>query len=103
LNTTAALDNLAAVMFEWINRLSVIKPTLHRRNNNWYRLQIVEINEDNQKNQWYNQGLNDCVEWAAEKLKDWPDVRRMSFDMWDFKSKKDAEKFITFFHLSWDQ
>jgi hypothetical protein len=104
LNATAsALDDLAAVLFKWAEKQTVIKPTLHRRNNNWYRLQIVEIDEDNQKNQWYNQGLNDRVEWTAEKLKDWPNVKRMSFDMWDFKHRKDAEKFITVFHLSWQQ
>jgi hypothetical protein len=82
----------------------MIKPTLHRRANGpnyWYRLQFIEETDGEQR--WYNQHLNDCVEWAAEKLKDWPDVNRMSFDMWDFKSKKDAEKFVTFFHLSWQQ
>ena len=101
MNTTAALDNLAAVMFEWISQSPMIKPTLHRRSNNWYRLQVIEEQEPGVV--WYNQKLNDCVEWSAEKLKDWPNVKRMSFDMWDFKSKKDAEKFITFFHLSWQQ
>jgi hypothetical protein len=27
----------------------------------------------------------------------------MSWDMWDFKNRSDAEKFITVFHLSWAQ
>jgi len=87
----------------WMDELntSMIKPTLHRRNSNWYRLQFIEESDDDST--WYNQKLNDTVEWAAEKLKDWPDVKRMSFDMWDFKHRKDAEKFITLFHLSWHQ
>jgi len=77
----------------------MIKPTLHLRESNWWRLQVVE----EPGVVWYNQKLNDCVEWSAEKLKDWPNVKRMSFDMWDFKSKKDAEKFLIVFHLSWQQ
>jgi hypothetical protein len=100
----AALDDLDKVVRSWTYRESVIKPTLHRRANGpnyWYRLQFIEETNDEQR--WYNQKLNNCVEWAAERLKDWPNVKRMSFDMWDFKHRKDAEKFITLFHLSWDQ
>lgn len=100
----SALDDLQAVIFQWKNKLSVIKPTLHRRANGpnyWYRLQFIEETDGEQR--WYNQQLNECVEWTAERLKDWPDVRRMAFDMWDFKNRKDAEKFITVFHLSWQQ
>lgn len=99
-----ALDDLQAVMFQWSERLSVIKTTLHRRANGpnyWYRLQFVEEVEEERR--WYNQKFDDCVKWSEEKLKDWPDVRRMSHDMWDFKHRRDAEKFITLFHLSWQQ
>jgi len=94
-------SELDKVLKKWALEQPMIKPTLHRRSNHWWRLQVVEEAEPGMV--WYNQKLNDCVEWSAEKLKDWPNVKRMSFDMWDFKSKKDAEKFITFFHLSWQQ
>jgi hypothetical protein len=100
--TAAAFDELAQVLRKWAeDGRPVIKPTLHRRNSNWYRLQFVEESDD--EGNWYNQRLNDFTEWAAEQLKDWPDVKRMAFDMWDFKHRKDAEKFITLFHLSWQQ
>jgi len=100
----AALDDLQAVMFKWKENLSMIKPTLHRRANGpnyWYRLQLVEESDDNRN--WYNQKFEDCVKWTDNKLKDWPDCKRMAHDMWDFKNRKDAEKFITLFHLSWEQ
>ena len=53
-------------------------------------------------------GLNktNCIfpcAFVEEKLKDWPNCNRMAWDMWDFKSRREAEKFITLFHLSWDQ
>jgi hypothetical protein len=28
---------------------------------------------------------------------------RMAWDMWDFKHRRDAEKFLTVFHLAWQQ
>jgi len=96
----AAFDDLDKVVRSWTYRESVIKPTLHQRATG-YRLQFVEESDDDTT--WTTTKLNDIVEWAAEKLKSWPDVNRMSFDIWDFKHSKDAEKFITLFHLSWDQ
>ena len=41
------------------------------------------------------------VEWTVNQLKEWPDVRRMAFDMWYFKRKRDALKFQTFYNLVW--
>lgn len=99
----SALDDLQAVVFKWKDRLSVIKPKLTcigSRAGNW-RLQFVEETDDDSV--WTTTKLNKCVEWAADKLKGRTDCRRISFDMWDFKHRQDAEKFITLFHLSWDQ
>jgi hypothetical protein len=101
----AVFDELDKVVRSWAVRESVIKPKLDCRGMGtgvrWWRVQLVE--ETDTDSTWYNQHLNDCAEWTTEKLKDWPNVKRMSFDMWDFKHRKDAEKFITLFHLSWVQ
>jgi hypothetical protein len=97
----SALDDLQAVMFQWNDRLSVIKPTLHCRGNT-YRLQLVEESNDVYVKH-PGLTLDHCVKLVEEKLKDWPDCNRMAWDMWDFKHRKDAEKFITLFHLSWEQ
>jgi hypothetical protein len=104
----SALDDLQAVMFEWQKSYTMIKPTLHRRANGpnyWYRLQLVEEfgTVDDAGNHMPSRNLDECVAWVDEKLKDWPDCNRKAWDMWDFKHKKDAEKFITMFHLSWAQ
>lgn len=102
----SALDDLQAVIFKWAERYSVIKPTLKRRANGpnyWYRLQLVDETDEGTPNTWYNQQFDDCVNWTNEKLQDWPNCKRMSHDMWDFKHRKDAEKFITLFHLSWQK
>jgi len=42
-----------------------------------------------------------CIDWANEQLEPWNNVRRMSYNQWYFKRKKDAEKFITLFTVKW--
>lgn len=105
--TSQALDELDKVVRLWrSSSRTVIKPSLHRRANGpnyWWRLQLVEETDDNQPNSFYNQRFEDCVKWTEAQLINWPNCERKSFDMWDFKQRKDAEKFITLFHLSWDQ
>jgi len=96
-----ALDTLQAVMFEWADRQSVIKPKLYCTSSRRWRLQLVD--ETDPDSTWYNQHLDDCAKWVEEKLEDWPDCHRKAWDMWDFKHRSDAEKFITLFHLSWVQ
>ena len=95
-------------MFQWKDCISVIKPTLHRRANGpnyWYRLQLVEDwgTVDDAGNHYPTRNLDNCVLWVEEKLKEWPNCDRKAWDMWDFKSRRDAEKFLTLFHLSWEQ
>ena len=101
----SALDELQAVMFKWKERNSVIKPTLHRRESKWYRLQLIEDfgSVDNADNSMTSRDFDDCVKWVESQLKDRPNCKRMAWDMWDFKSRRDAEKFITLFHLLWEQ
>jgi hypothetical protein len=41
------------------------------------------------------------IKWTEEELIKWKDCRRIAWDMWQFKYKRDAEKFITLFHLIW--
>jgi len=106
LNT--AFDQLDKVFRSWTERFSVINPTLHRRANGpnyWYRLQLVEDfgSVDDAGNHYPTRKLDECVKWVEEKLKDRDNCTRMAWDMWDFKNRKDAEKFITLFHLSWEQ
>lgn len=45
--------------------------------------------------------LDERCEWAAEQLSTWPNCRRVAWDRWRFKHRKDAEKFRTLFTLFW--
>lgn len=101
----AALDELNAVVFKWANmNHSIIKPTLCRLSNIPYkwRLRLVEASVD-AADRGLTPQLDRCVKWVDEKLEDWPNSKRMAWDMWDFKHRKDAQKFITIFYLSWQK
>ena len=97
----SALDDLQAVIFKWTDRLSVIIPKLNRSKSAWWRVELVEQSDDDSV--WYNQYLDERISWMDKKLKDWPNCKRMAHNMWDFKHYRDAEKFITLYHLSWQQ
>jgi hypothetical protein len=108
----SALDDLQAVMFKWQDRDTVIKPKLRRLSNvkHKWRIQLVDEDsflsngEDFVRESGFNSSEFDyCINWTAEKLEKWPDTVRMSWDMWDFKHLRDAEKFLTLFHLTWQQ
>lgn len=51
---------------------------------------------------WADSGnLDERVNWSIDQLQEWPGVRRMAYDMWHFKRKRDAEKFQTLYNLKW--
>lgn len=74
------------------------KVDLSRLSNNKYEILIrevhglVEFGDLDEK----------CV-WAADQLESWPDCRRVAWDRWEFKYRKDAAKFKTLFTLKWAQ
>lgn len=43
------------------------------------------------------------VDWTSNELIKWKGVTRISWDMWKFSSKKEAEKFIVYYNLKWEQ
>ena len=92
----SAISDLQAVVFNWHDRDFMIQPTLTERNNG-YRLQLVELTEDNS---YHTRKLDRCIDWVNIQLESWSDCKRMAWDMWDFKHRRDAEKFVTLFHLS---
>mgnify|MGYP000113811366 CR=1 FL=1 len=40
------------------------------------------------------------IDWATEQLVDWPNVRRTSYDTWQFRRKRDTEKFQVLYNLT---
>jgi hypothetical protein len=101
LKSSNDLDELAKALKNWTTMSipSRVIPNLkHRRNYGWVVDLVLEHGNDH-----YDGLLDSRVEWVCNQLKDWPDCRRTAWDMWSFKSKRDAEKFITLYTLTWAQ
>ena len=47
--------------------------------------------------------FDEGIIWATEQLATWSDCRRVAWDRWEFKRRKDAAKFKTLFTLKWAQ
>ena len=86
---------LEQVMHSWVNpqpftvKIELTRERLKNRNTKW-RLRLVS-----------NGPTDEQVDWTAETLKNWSTVRRTAWDIWVFDSKRDAEKFITLYNLTW--
>lgn len=75
-------------------------PVLVRRRNKWE----VTIQQNFPiENYFYplEDELDEAVEWSFNQLKNWKEVTRTAHDSWEFKRKRDAEKFQVIFNLKW--
>jgi len=98
------LEHLAGVMRVWGDMFALeqitIEPRLYSRNRKW-----VVILEEHwpypEKPVTDTSLLDDRINWAIEKLKNWPGCNRMAYDQFWFDKKIEAEKFITLYTLTW--
>ena len=112
MSLTADIDMTALqqVVGGWI-RSGMIYPTIRpklsrKRSQNMWGIVLEEVwpedIEDHQKIRSSSNNLDERVEWATEKLKNWKGARRMAWDQWYFDNKQNAEKFITYYYLTWE-
>ena len=101
------IETLEPMVFKWKEELEQgpgIKPILTRRGRGW-QICLEEIWPENSDGSYQitesSIMLDDIVEWTEKELTKWKDCRRTAWDMWQFKSKRDAEKFITVFYITW--
>lgn len=95
-----AIDQLEAALKSWAT-VSVIKPTIsHATGPNWI-LTLEETWPTDLPVRSQSSSLDQCVEWATAQLKDNERCGRIAWNMWKFKTKKEAEKFLTMFYLVW--
>jgi ferric-dicitrate binding protein FerR (iron transport regulator) len=100
---------LTSIVNQWKqNKLDSIKVTakLSQRDNQWCVRIDEEDDEGKHPNAYssmyrFSSTHGDAVEWTQTVLSSWKSVNRMSHDMWYFKTKKEAEKFLTLFTLKW--
>ena len=98
---TTLTQTLEQVMMLWSkSNEAIIKPQLVKSGRGW----LLSINEhwqsvDDAGNPFPSSNLDEQIRWATEQLEG--RARRISWHMWKFKTKRDAEKFITMYYLVW--
>lgn len=76
-----------------------IKPKLFKFGRYTWAIQLEEIWPD--VIQYGGSGrLDNAVEWCEKTLETWKNCKRQSWDTWSFDSKKNAEKFITYYNIA---
>lgn len=79
-----------------------IKPTLYQSNSKKWRVTLEEDWPDNPV-VFESHNLDFYVDWTDKELSKWSNVRRISWDSWDFSTKRDAERFVIIYNLTWSQ
>lgn len=77
--------------------MSYFSASISRRNRKWC-LHLVEEDEDLLNNFFL---FDRIITWVDDTLLYRKDVSRMSYDMWYFDNKTDAEKFLVILTLKW--
>jgi hypothetical protein len=103
-HTLSMLEPDIDVLKDFTDRGPQIKPKLKLVHRTW----VMEIKIDwgmfdDFGNPWGTLNLDHRVIWAAAQLETWDNVSRQAWDMWHFKHKRDAEKFITLYNLKWTE
>jgi hypothetical protein len=94
-------STLEQVMMGWTKlREASIKIELKKSGRGWM-LTIFEDwqSVDDAGNSFPSSNLDEQVNWVTEHLEG--RAVRLSWNMWKFKNKRDAEKFITMYYLVW--
>lgn len=90
-DVSAAGPTIRAVLFKkskrWHIKLEEIWPA---------ELYIAEWTFDSTK-------LDSTIHWTDNVLQTWSGSNRESWDTWSFNSKRDAEKFITYYNIACPQ
>lgn len=95
------LEPMYAELKDDMEHGQVIKATVSLSGSQW----VLSINEkwgtvDDAGNHFNTAELDDRIIWATKELEKW-DCCRKSWNMWHFKFKYDADKFITLYNLIW--
>lgn len=97
------ITTLDQVMKEWAesSKPKIKLKLSHGTGPNWIlTLEEVFPNEDRYPYHTTS-SLDDKVIWTVAQLEKWPNCTRLAWNMWRFKEKKDAAKFMTLFRLKW--
>lgn len=95
---------LDQVVKGWVTmQQAKIKPVIVKSDKGGWNLSIFEdfSSVDDAGNPFHSSDLDDQVRWVTEKLEGQKNCSRRAWNIWQFKYKRDAEKFLTVYYLIW--
>lgn len=96
-----SINRLEQVLKNWVVEPTIKAQLTHATGPNWM-LALVEDWPDD-LNRHSSTAIDECVEWVTTRLKDNDRCTRLAWNMWRFKTKRDAEQFLTMFYMVWAQ
>ena len=80
-----------------------IKSLIVKSKGKGWNLSIFEdySSVDDAGNSYPSSKLDEQVRWITEKLEGQANCSRQAWNIWTFKYKRDAEKFLTVYYLVW--
>lgn len=92
-------DELREIMEHGIS----IKTSIKKNNRGWLLFIEEDWSNSSIELEYYDSdnGLDQRCSWAATQLETWPNVNRCGWQDWQFKYKRDVEKFMTLYNLTW--
>jgi hypothetical protein len=88
---------------EALDKGPCIKSSLYQNSLKKWQVTLLEVWPSNITYTLSTETLDKRVDWTTELLQDWKGVRRTAWDSWSFLSKKDAERFLIIYGLTWNQ
>jgi len=95
---------LEQVMTGWSKLREVeIKAIIVKSKSKKWNLTVFEdySSQDDAGNYYPSSVLDEQVRWITEKLQGQENCSRQAWNIWTFKYKRDAEKFLTVYYLVW--
>ena len=99
-DVSRAINQLETILKGWAVS-PVIKPTIRQDPGPHCILSLDETWPDELSIGGNTTSLDRCVAWVTDQLEDNDQCNRISWNMWLFTSKQEAEKFLTVFYLAW--
>jgi hypothetical protein len=82
-----------------------IKPTLYQNKQKKCIITFEETWPDLSNHQIQNfettYSLDDRIAWIEKSLENWNSAKRTSWNAWIFSTKREAEKFLILYNLTW--
>jgi len=73
---------------------------ISQKNRSWV-MRLHNLNDDEFWSQIRPGAINNIIERLENELRDVPEAKRMSYDIWHWRDQQAMQKFMTYWHLKY--